>query len=246
MDIKIEGISIDIMKQALDQAKRARLFVLGRMSETLSAPRPEMSPFAPRMEVVQIPVDKIGALIGPGGKNIRRIIEETGAQVDVEDDGKVYITAVDKASLETAKHQITSYGADVEVGKIYTGTVVRIMPNLGAFVQVIPGKDGLVHISQLDVNRVERVEDVVKVGDEIQVKVLEIDQKGRVNLSRKAVLKPGSELDSPRPSQRSGGDRDHGDRGARRFEGGRGGDHGGPPRGERRGPPPSSGGRGYQ
>ncbi len=241
MDIKIEGISIEIMKRALEQAKRARLFVLGKMAESLAAPRPDLSPRAPRMEVVQIPVAKIGALIGPGGKNIRRIIEESGAQVDVEDDGKVYITASDLSSLETAKHQVESYSAEVEVGKIYKGTVVRIMPKLGAFVEVMPGKDGLVHISQLDVNRVERVEDAVKVGDEIDVKVIEVDSQGRVNLSRKAVLKPGSELESPLPSQRGSG-RGPDDR--------RGGRDGRPPRrefhggGERRGPDAKPG-RGY-
>lgn len=246
MDIKIEGISIEIMKVALEQAKRARLSILGKMAAALPEPRPDMAAHAPRMEVCQIPVDKIGALIGPGGKNIRRIIEETGAQVDVEDDGKVYITAVDRASLETAKRQVESYGVEVEVGKIYTGTVVRLMPNLGAFVEVIPGKDGLVHISQLDVNRVERVEDVVKVGDSIEVKVLEIDNKGRVNLSRKAVLKPGSELESPLPSQRGGRpDRGGGDRFGRgdRREGGRFESRRGPPP-ERR--PDNGGGRGYQ
>jgi polyribonucleotide nucleotidyltransferase len=242
MDIKIEGISIEIMKRALEQAKRARLFVLGKMAEALPAPRPELSSRAPRMEVVQIPVAKIGALIGPGGKNIRRIIEESGAQVDVEDDGKVYITASDLSSLETAKHQVESYSAEVEVGKIYKGTVVRIMPKLGAFVEVMPGKDGLVHISQLDVNRVERVEDAVKVGDEIDVKVIEVDSQGRVNLSRKAVLKPGSELESPLPSQRGSG-RGPDDR--------RGGRDDRPPRrefrgggNERRGPD-SKPGRGY-
>ena len=245
MDIKIEGISIEIMKRALEQAKRARLFVLGKMNEALSTPRGEMSPHAPRMEVVQIPVAKIGALIGPGGKNIRRIIEESGAQVDVEDDGKVYITALDRSSLETAKHQVESYAAEAEVGKIYKGTVVRIMPKLGAFVEIMPGKDGLVHISQLDVNRVEKVEDAVNVGDEIEVKVLEIDNMGRINLSRKAVLKPGSELEGGLPSQRGAGRGGPSD-----SRGGRDG-RGGPPRrefrggGERRGPsgPP---GRGYQ
>ncbi|MBL8023231.1 MAG: polyribonucleotide nucleotidyltransferase [Elusimicrobia bacterium] len=246
MDIKIEGISIAIMKQALEQAKRARLFVLGKMNEVLAEPRAEMSAYAPRMEVVQIPVAKIGALIGPGGKNIRRIIEESGAQVDVEDDGKVYITASDRSSLETAKHQVESYSAEVELGKIYKGTVVRIMPKLGAFVEVMPGKDGLVHISQLDVNRVEKVEDAVKVGDEIEVKVIEIDTMGRVNLSRKAVLKPGSELEGGGlPSQRGAG------RGGPDSRGGRDG-RGGPPRrefrggGERRGGSGDRpGGRGY-
>jgi polyribonucleotide nucleotidyltransferase len=246
MDIKIEGISIEIMKQALEQAKRARLFVLGKMNEALAEPRAEMSAYAPRMEVVQIPVAKIGALIGPGGKNIRRIIEESGAQVDVEDDGKVYITASDRSSLETAKHQVESYAAEVELGKIYKGTVVRLMPKLGAFVEVMPGKDGLVHISQLDVNRVEKVEDVVKVGDEIEVKVIEIDNMGRINLSRKAVLKPGSELEGGGlPSQRGAG---------RGGPGGGGRDgRSGPPRrefrggGERRGGSGDrpGGGRGY-
>ncbi|HND64863.1 MAG TPA: polyribonucleotide nucleotidyltransferase, partial [Elusimicrobiota bacterium] len=174
MDIKIEGISVAIMKQALEQAKRARLFVLGKMSQALAEPRPDLAPTAPRMEVVKIPVDKIGALIGPGGKNIRRIITESGAQVEVEDDGSVYITAIDRASMETAKRQIEGYSAEAEVGKIYKGTVVRIMPKLGAFIEIFPGKDGLCHISQLDVTRVERVEDVVKVGDQLEVKVLEI------------------------------------------------------------------------
>ncbi len=245
MDIKIEGISIDIMKTALEQAKRGRLFILDKMSQALAAPRPDLSVHAPRMEVVQIPVDKIGALIGPGGKNIRRIIAETGAQVEVEDDGKVYITAVDRASMETARRQVEGYSAEVEVGKIYKGTVVRIMPKLGAFIEVIPGKDGLCHISQLDVNRVERVEDVVKVGDEIEVKVLEIDNMGRVNLSRRAVLKPGSELEvAPRAPRREGG----GDRFERRDGRGGGGHRGGEHRGssERRGGTPPPPGRGYQ
>jgi polyribonucleotide nucleotidyltransferase len=215
MDIKIEGISIDIMRQALEQAKRGRLHILNLMTQALPEPRSEMSPFAPRMVVVQIPTDKIGALIGPGGKNIRRIIDESGAQVDVEDDGKVYITSLDQASMETAKRQVEAISAEVEVGKIYTGTVVRIMPKLGAFVEVMPGKDGLVHISQLDVNRVERVEDVVKVGDQIEVKCIEVDNQGRVNLSRRAVIKPGSELEvPPRPPRREGGE------GRGRFGGG--------------------------
>ncbi|HNF58728.1 MAG TPA: polyribonucleotide nucleotidyltransferase, partial [Elusimicrobiota bacterium] len=260
MDIKIEGISVAIMKQALEQAKRARLFVLGKMSQALAEPRPDLAPTAPRMEVVKIPVDKIGALIGPGGKNIRRIITESGAQVEVEDDGSVYITAIDRASMETAKRQIEGYSAEAEVGKIYKGTVVRIMPKLGAFIEIFPGKDGLCHISQLDVTRVERVEDVVKVGDQLEVKVLEIDNMGRVNLSRRAVIKPGSELEvaprGPRRDDRGGGR--GGDRFERRGGGGfRGGDRGGA-RGGDRGAPPAPprppverrsddrGGRGYE
>ena len=234
MDIKIEGVSLEVMSKALAQAKRARMHILGLMNAHLAAPRPDLSPFAPRMVVVKIPVDKIGALIGPGGKNIRRIIEESGAQVDVEDDGKVYITSADKGSMQAAKSMVEALTVEIEVGKIYKGTVVRIMPKLGAFVEVLPGKDGLVHISQLAVERVERVEDAVKVGDEIEVKCIEVDSQGRVNLSRKAVLKPGSELENRRPE---GGDRDRGDRGGHRGGGhdrggprdhGHGGGHGGP------------------
>ncbi len=221
MDIKIEGISVEIMKQALEQAKRGRLFILGKMNEKLSAPKPEMSPFAPRMAVVKIPVDKIGALIGPGGKNIRRIIEESGANVDVEDDGQVYITSSDGPSLDAAKHMVEALTVEVEVGKIYKGKVMRIMPRLGAFVEVLPGKEGLVHISQLDIKHIDKVEDVVKEGDELEVKCIEIDNMGRVNLSRRAVIKPGSELEVPaRPPRRED---DRGGRGG----GFRGGDRGG-------------------
>jgi polyribonucleotide nucleotidyltransferase len=240
MDIKIEGVSIEIMTKALQQAKRARLFILDKMNAVLPSPKPDLSPFAPRMVVVQIPVDKIGALIGPGGKNIRRIIEESGAHVDVEDDGKVYITSADATSMQAAKGMVEALTVEIEVGKIYKGTVVRIMPKLGAFVEVLPGKDGLVHISQLDVERVERVEDAVKVGDEIEVKCIEIDNQGRVNLSRKAVLKPGSELEGRGDR---GGDRDRGPRGGG-FGGGRGGDRGGFRGGDRDRRPSGGGGNG--
>jgi polyribonucleotide nucleotidyltransferase len=221
MDIKIEGISLEIMKQALEQAKRARLHVLGKMNEALPTHRPDMPAHAPRMVVVQIPVDKIGALIGPGGKNIRRIIEQSGANVDVEDDGKVYISSTDGASMATARQMVEAVSAEAEVGKIYNATVVRIMPKLGAFVEILPGKDGLVHVSQLAVEPFNRIEDVVNVGDQIEVKCLEIDNMGRVNLSRKAVLKPGSELEvPPRPPRRFD------DRGGRSGGGFRGGDRG--------------------
>jgi polyribonucleotide nucleotidyltransferase len=238
MDIKIEGVSIEVMKKALEQAKRARLKILEIMTQALGSPRPDLSPYAPRMVVVKIPVDKIGALIGPGGKNIRRIIEESGAQVDVEDDGKVYITSADQGSMQAAKSMVESLTVEIEVGKIYKGTVVRIMPKLGAFVEVLPGKDGLVHISQLAVERVERVEDAVKVGDEIEVKCIEVDSMGRVNLSRKAVIKPGSELEGGRPGGDRGGDRGGfrdrgrgGDRGGSRDRGGPHGGSGGGPHG---------------
>ena len=175
------------------------------MNLAIAAPRAELSAFAPKMIILKIPVDKIGALIGPGGKNIRRIIEETGAQVDVEDDGSVFVSGVDGKSVDRAKAMVEGVAAEIEVGKTYTGKVTRIM-NFGAFVEVLPGKEGLVHISQLDTKRVERVEDVVKEGDQVTVKCVEIDSMGRVNLSRKAVLMGGegdpSEFIASRPPSR--------------------------------------------
>lgn len=194
MDIKIEGVSIEIMKKALEQARVGRLHILEHMNRLLATPRGELSVYAPKMVVIQIPVDKIGALIGPGGKNIRRIIEESGADVDVEDDGRVFVSGVDSKGVDKAKAMVEGVAADVEVGKTYKGKVTRLM-NFGAFVEVLPGKEGLVHISQLDIKRVERVEDVVKEGDELTVKCIEIDSMGRVNLSRKAVLMPEGEFE---------------------------------------------------
>ena len=186
MDIKIKGISIEIMKKALEQAKQGRAFILSKMTESISKPRQELSPFAPRVLTLQIPVDKIGMVIGPGGKNIKRIVEETGAQIDIEDDGRVFITGADAKGVEKALDIIHGMTAEAEVGKTYHGKVVRIM-NFGAFVEIMPGKDGLVHISQLSDKRVGKVEDVVKIGDEIDVKVIEIDDQGRINLSKKAA-----------------------------------------------------------
>jgi len=153
----------------------------------MDKPRPELSPYAPRITIIHIPVDKIGDVIGPGGKVIRKIIEETGAKIEIEDDGTVLIASTDPESSAQAKERIEQLTAVPEVGKMYTGKVTRLM-NFGAFVEIMPGQEGLVHISQLDLSRVNRVEDVVKEGDEITVKVLEIDDLGRVNLSRKAVL----------------------------------------------------------
>jgi polyribonucleotide nucleotidyltransferase len=177
------------------------------MNEVLSAPRGDLSQFAPRMIIVKIPTEKIGALIGPGGKNIRRIIEETGAQVDVEDDGSVFISGTDAAGVKRAQSMVGASSAEVEIGKTYTGKVTRIM-DFGAFVEVLPGKEGLVHISQLDTKRVEKVDDVVKEGEEVTVKCVEIDQQGRVNLSRKAVLLNDDNLEnyvSVRGPRREGG-----------------------------------------
>jgi polyribonucleotide nucleotidyltransferase len=186
MDIKIKGISIEIMKKALEQAKVGRAFILSKMTESIAKPRQELSQFAPRVLTLKIPVDKIGLVIGPGGKNIKRIVEETGAQIDIEDDGRVFITGADAEGAEKALDIIHGMTAEAEVGKTYHGKVVRIM-NFGAFVEIMPGKDGLVHISQLSDKRVAKVEDVVKIGDEIDVKVIEIDDQGRINLSKKAA-----------------------------------------------------------
>jgi polyribonucleotide nucleotidyltransferase len=187
MDMKIKGLRWELMEQALEQARVGRLHILGRMTETLPAPRPEMSMWAPRIETIQINPDKIRDVIGPGGKTIRRIVEETGVQIDVEDDGRVSIASNDGAAMQQAIAMIRDLTEDVEVGKIYKGKVVRIM-NFGAFVEILPKKDGLVHISQLADHRVNKVEDVVNIGDEIMVKVIEIDDKGRVNLSRKQAI----------------------------------------------------------
>ena len=188
MDIKIDGINREIFAEALAQAKRGREFIMGKMMEAIDAPRKEMSPYAPRIITMQIHPDKIRDIIGPGGKIIKKIVEDTGAKIDVEDDGRVFIAAVDPVSAEKAIKIIESLVAEVEVGKVYVGKVTRLM-NFGAFVEILPGKEGLVHISQLALERVNKVEDVVSVGDEVIVKVTEIDKQGRVNLSRKEVLK---------------------------------------------------------
>ncbi len=187
MDIKIKGLSREMMAQALEQAREARLFVLGRMLEVIPEPRREMSPYSPRITTIQINPDKIRDVIGPGGKVIRKIVEETGAQIDVEDDGKVFIASSDQGSARKAIDWIKSLTDEVEVGRIYRGKVVRIMP-FGAFVEVLPNQDGLVHISRLTDHRVERVEEVVNLGDEIMVKAIEIDGQGRLNLSRQEAI----------------------------------------------------------
>lgn len=187
MDIKIKGINREILKQALAQAREGRLFILGKMAEAIVEPRKELSQYAPRIITFDIDPDRIRDVIGPGGKIIRKIVEETGTEIDIEDDGRVFIAAVDVKAGAKAEEMIRRLTSDVEVGAIYMGKVTRLM-NFGAFVEVLPGKEGLVHISQLAKERVAKVEDVVNVGDEIMVKVTEIDKQGRINLSRKAVL----------------------------------------------------------
>jgi polyribonucleotide nucleotidyltransferase len=187
MDIKIKGLPHEILAQALEQAREARLFVLDKMLAVLPRPRTELSAYAPRITTIHINPDKIRDIIGPGGKMIRKITEETGAQIDVEDDGRVFIAAVDQEGGQRAIDWIKGLTDEVEVGRIYQGKVVRIMP-FGAFVEVIPNQDGLVHISKLTDHRVERVEEVCNVGDEIVVKAVEIDSQGRLNLSRQAAI----------------------------------------------------------
>ncbi len=187
MDIKVRGLTPAIFRQALEQARQGRIFILGKMEEAILAPRSEMSNYAPRIITLHIHPDKIRDLIGPGGKTIRKIQEETGCQIDIEDDGKVFLATVDEQAMERAVAMVRDLTESVEVGRIYKGKVVRIMP-FGAFVEILPRQDGLVHISQLAEQRVNRVEDVVNIGDEIMVKVTEIDDRGRVNLSRKQAI----------------------------------------------------------
>ncbi len=188
MDIKIAGISRDILKDALEQARNGRLFILGKMLAAIDKPRAELSPYAPRIITTVIDSDKIRDVIGPGGKTIKKIIEDTGVKIDIEDDGRVFIAAVDGEAGQKALRIIEDLVKDVEVGVTYVGKVTRIM-NFGAFVEILPGKEGLVHISQLAEERVGKVEDVVAVGDEIIVKLTEIDRQGRINLSRKEALR---------------------------------------------------------
>ncbi|MDE3068174.1 MAG: polyribonucleotide nucleotidyltransferase [Verrucomicrobiota bacterium] len=187
LDLKLRGIPLSLMAEAVEEARVARLFILGEMAKTLAAPRPEISKYAPRIETVKINPEKIGALIGPGGKNIKRLVEESGCEIDIEDDGTVNIFSVTAEGMKIARDAILGMTAEAEVGKIYRGKVVTTK-EFGAFVEFLPGKDGLVHISELANFRVKKTEDIVKVGDEIAVKCLGVDEKGRVRLSRKAAM----------------------------------------------------------
>jgi polyribonucleotide nucleotidyltransferase len=187
MDIKIGGITPALMRQALEQARVGRLHILEKMLSALSAPRKNLSPFAPRIFTLKIKQDKIRDVIGPGGKTIRSIIAETGVKINVEDSGDVSIASADEASAQKAIEMINRLTAEVEVGKVYLGTVRKIM-DFGAFVEVLPGTDGLVHISQLAHHRVKSVSDEVKEGEQVLVKVLEIDKQGKIRLSRKEAM----------------------------------------------------------
>ena len=187
LDLKLKGLPHAIMAEAVEKARVARLAILAEMAKTISEPRKELSKYAPRIEIVKINPEKIGALIGPGGKNIKKLVEESGCEIDIQDDGTVNIFSVSAEGMKIAKDAIVGMSAEAEIGKIYRGKVVTVK-EFGAFVEFLPGKDGLVHISELANFRVKKTEDVVKVGDDISVKCLGVDEKGRVRLSRKAAM----------------------------------------------------------
>jgi len=243
LDIKIEGIDHKIIRDTLHRARDARMTILEKMAAVLPGPRPEISKWAPRLLTVKIDPQKIGKLIGPGGKNIKGIQEQTGAQVDIEADGTVYISSTDAAAAEKCRDIIEAMTAEVKVGKIYNGRVVSIK-DFGAFVEIAPETDGLCHVSELSGHYVDRVTDVVNMGDEVQVKVILIDDQGRIKLSRKAALKEMG-IEEPEPVGAPAGGRGEGDEGyegeggQHRGEGDRGSTRGGGDRGhgggERRG-----------
>ena len=231
MDIKIKGITAEIMKKALAQAKEARLSILGKMLDVIPAPRSELKPHAPRITTVKIPVDKIGAIIGPGGKMIRALQEETHTKIDIDDDGTVFIAAIDGKDEAAARERIEALTETPQIGRIYTGKVTRVA-DFGAFVEILPGLDGMVHISQLDSERVNKVEDICSLGDELTVMVTNIDEGGKVRLSRQAVLEGWTAeeaMEKDRGGKPSGGRPSSGGRGGYNNRGG--GDRGGSSRG---------------
>ena len=235
MDIKVAGITKEIFEAALQQAKGGRAHILGEMNKALGATRTELSAHAPRIETIQIDKSKIRDVIGTGGKVIREIVAETGAKVDIDDEGIIKISSSDLSQIEAAKNWILGIVEEPEVGKIYDGKVVTIV-DFGAFVNFMGGKDGLVHVSEMKNERVEKPTDVVSEGQAVKVKVLEIDQRGKVRLSMRVVdQETGAELEDTRPPREPRGDRPGGDRGDRRGpRGDRGGDRGGRDRGPRR------------
>ena len=186
MDIKIDGITEEIMKIALEQANAGRKHILGEMAKVISTPRAEMSAYAPRLFTMKIHPDKIRDVIGKGGVTIRQITEETGTTIDIQDDGTITIASNNQVAADAARKRIEQITADVEPGRIYEGRVAKLM-DFGAFVTILPGRDGLVHVSQISNERVEKVSDKLKEGDVVRVKVLEVDKQGRIRLSMKAV-----------------------------------------------------------
>src|SRR5215217_7260143 len=203
LDIKTEGIDYDVVRQALHRARDARMVILDKMEETIPSPRPEISKWAPRLLTVKIDPEKIGKLIGPGGKNIKALQADTGCNIDIEDDGTVFISSTDAAGAERCRDIVEAMTASVQVGKIYNGRVVSIK-DFGAFVEIAPETDGLCHVSELSNRYINRTTDVVNVGDEIKVKVILIDDTGRIKLSRKAAMQELGESD-PEPQQAQGG-----------------------------------------
>jgi polyribonucleotide nucleotidyltransferase len=207
MDLKIQGISVDLIRKAFAAAKTARLFIMDRMLQAIAKPKEKISDFAPHIVSFKIPQDKIGEVIGPGGKNVKKIIQDTGVTIDIDDDGVVQVASQDGAAIEKAVNIIKGMTQMPEIGKLYTGPIVRIL-NFGAFCEILPGKDGLIHVSELDTKFVKSVEDVVKIGDVVTVKVISIDEQGRVNLSKKRAdpnYVPGPDDDKPqepRPPRR--------------------------------------------
>jgi len=189
MDMKVHGLPVDILRQALMQGKDGRAEILAHMISTIAEPRKEMSPYAPRVEAIQINPDKIREVIGKGGEMINKIIAETGAEIDIKDDGTVMIASPNGASIEAAKEYILQIVAVPEVGKIYKDVPVVSVMDFGAFVQIMPGKDGLVHVSEMKEERVEKPSDVVKEGDKVTVKLVEVDDRGRLKLSMKAAAR---------------------------------------------------------
>jgi polyribonucleotide nucleotidyltransferase len=233
MDIKIAGLSREIMARALEQAREGRLFILGKMTETLNAPRPELNKWAPRITTIKVKPDQIRIIIGPGGKTIKGIIDQTGVAIDVEDDGTVNVASSDSDAVKKALEIIKGLTTEPEVGATYKGAVSRVT-DFGAFIELMPGTDGLLHISEMAHHRVERVEDVMKEGDVVEVKVLSIERDGKIRLSRRELLPfpEGPEGEKARERMvaareqgpRSGGGGGGRDRGPRRD---------GPPRGDR-------------
>ena len=256
LDTKAEYLPLSMMKEVFAQALKARLQILETIESALPAPREELSKFAPRILTVNVPVERIGEIIGPGGKMIRSIVERTGAKIDIEDDGTVFISSSVAENGEKAAKIIRDMVREVEIGEIYTGTVTRIL-NFGAFVEIMPGKEGLIRISELSYEFVNSVEDVLNMGDEVQVKISEIDDQGRINLSRKALLEKPEGYVERAPRERPEGDRPRGgfgdrggsgggDRGGRPGGGGFGGPRGGSGGGgDRGGPRPNGGGGGF-
>jgi polyribonucleotide nucleotidyltransferase len=202
LDVKIGGVGTTILGGALEQARQGRLFILERMASVIATPRAQLSTHAPRIVSIRINPDKIREVIGPGGKVIRGIIEKTGANIDIEDDGRINIASADEQAARAAIEMIRGITAEAEIGKIYRGKVKKIT-DFGAFVEILPGTDGLVHISQIAEQRIKSVSDVLKEGEEIMVKVLEVDRQGRIKLSRREALREAQERSEPAPTDAS-------------------------------------------